>query len=188
MKAPKPMRIAVEICATPLKANCTYTMPMPANTSSVSALAIVGIFRDRRVARSSPKNTTDGKKRSGTGNTNKMIGRKYPWNKYAQIMIADFMYGGMENTTATTLNDAYMVDQRGLLDFNPDGVISHEAGHQWYGDLITNRSWGHLWLHESYASYLEARFMGSYYGDEQYARETYDNGLSGVNADRERLN
>jgi len=114
----------------------------------------------------------------------RLIGVPYPWNKYAQVFIADFMYGGMENTTATTLNDYALVDQRGLIDYNPDGLIAHEAAHMWFGDLVTNRSWGHLWLHESYATYLASRYNGYRYGEEDFLKEMYDNGLSGIRADQ----
>ncbi len=108
------------------------------------------------------------------------LGVPYPWNKYAQIMIAEFMYGGMENTTATTLNDYMLVDKRGLLDYNPDGVIAHEAAHMWFGDLVTNRSWDHLWIHESYATYLASRYKGHRYGDDVFVKDMYDNGQIAV--------
>ncbi len=111
------------------------------------------------------------------------LGVPYPWEKYAQVMIANFMYGGMENTTATTLNDYALVDERGLIDYNPDELIAHEAAHQWFGDLVTNRSWGHLWIHESYATYLAARFCGHYYGDDVFAKEMYDAGTTAEGTD-----
>lgn len=113
-----------------------------------------------------------------------MLGVPYPWEKYGQVMIANFMYGGMENTTATTLNDYALVDERGLVDYNPDELIAHEAAHQWFGDLVTNRSWGHLWIHESYATYLAARFCGNHYGDDVLAKEMYDAGATAEETDK----
>ncbi len=113
----------------------------------------------------------------------RQLGVRYPWSKYAQIFIADFMYGGMENTSATTLNDYALVDERGLLDYNTDGLVAHEAAHQWFGDLVTNRSWGHLWLHESYATFLAARYRGYRYGEDVLAKEMLDNGRSGLKSD-----
>jgi aminopeptidase N len=113
-----------------------------------------------------------------------LTGIPYPWNKYAQIFIADFMYGGMENTTATTLNDYALVDQRGFIDYNPDGLVAHEAAHMWYGDLVTNRSWGHLWLHESFATYLASRYKLHKYGEDAYAKEIYDAGQSANQSDQ----
>lgn len=107
----------------------------------------------------------------------------YPWDKYAQVMISEYMYGGMENTTATTLNDYALVDRRGLIDYNPDGLIAHEIAHQWFGDLVTNRSWAHLWIHESYATYLAARYEGHRYGQDAFAKRIYDNGNIGVRSE-----
>lgn len=115
---------------------------------------------------------------------NKLIGVRYPWPKYAQVMLEDFMYGGMENTSATTLNDYSLVDWRGRVEYNPDGLIAHEAAHQWFGDLITNRSWDHLWLHESYATYLASRYTLYKYGSDAFAKEMYDAGQSGIKSDQ----
>lgn len=97
-----------------------------------------------------------------------LLGVPYPWNKYSQIVIDEFMYGGMENTTATTLNDYALVSDTMRLDYNPDGLIAHELAHQWFGDLVTNRSWDHLWIHESFATYLAARYLGYKYGQDAY--------------------
>lgn len=113
-----------------------------------------------------------------------LTGIPYPWDKYAQIFIQDFMYGGMENTTATTLNDFALVDRRGFIDYNPDGLVAHEAAHMWYGDLVTNRSWGHLWVHESFATYIASRYRGHRYGADVFAKEVFDQGQAGLQADQ----
>jgi len=96
------------------------------------------------------------------------IGYEYPWDKYAQIIIKDFMYGGMENTTATTLTDHLMVDARMVLD--ADGAtesvatIAHELAHQWWGDLLTCKDWSHAWLNESFASYFQKLYTEYAFG------------------------
>lgn len=113
----------------------------------------------------------------------KLTGVKFPWNKYAQVFIAEFMFGGMENTTATTLNDNSLVDSYGLIDNNPDGLIAHEAAHQWFGNLIINRSWGHLWLHESFATYLSSLFMGFKYSKDDLIMDMYNQRLGSINTD-----
>jgi aminopeptidase N len=82
-------------------------------------------------------------------------GVPYPWEKFDQIIIDDFMWGGMENTTAVTLNDACVVDRRAALDFPSDPVVAHELAHMWFGDLVTARDWTHLWLNEGFATYCE---------------------------------
>lgn len=80
----------------------------------------------------------------------------YPWEKYAQVVVEQFTHGGMENTGATTLTEWALHDARAMLDSSPDGLISHELAHQWWGDLVTCKDWAHLWLNEGFASYAEA--------------------------------
>ena len=82
-------------------------------------------------------------------------GIKYPYAKYAQTMARDFG-GGMENITATTQTDQMIHDARFELDGDSDGLQSHELAHQWFGDYLTCRSWGDLWLNESFATYFQA--------------------------------
>jgi aminopeptidase N len=82
----------------------------------------------------------------------------YPYVKYAQIAVADFIFGGMENTTATTQTDTTLHDARAHLDFSSDGLVAHELAHQWFGDLLTCKDWSHAWLNEGFATYFEALF------------------------------
>ncbi|MEQ9079271.1 MAG: M1 family metallopeptidase, partial [Sandaracinaceae bacterium] len=96
------------------------------------------------------------------GNTPEMIrlfseklSTPYPWAKYAQIVVADFIFGGMENTSATTLFERALLDERAALDVDMDALVAHELAHQWFGDLVTCRDWSHAWLNEGFATYLE---------------------------------
>ncbi|MFM9945215.1 MAG: M1 family metallopeptidase [Bacteroidia bacterium] len=86
-------------------------------------------------------------------------GIAYPWEAYSQVMVQDFMYGAMENTTATIFGDFFNVDNRAFLDRNYIGVNCHELTHQWFGDLITARGGGDTWLQESYATYYAKIFF-----------------------------
>ncbi len=83
------------------------------------------------------------------------FGVRYPYDKYAQIFVADFIFGGMENTTATTLTDVVLMDERAAIDYQVDDLVAHELAHQWFGDLLTCRDWGQGWLNEGFATYSE---------------------------------
>jgi aminopeptidase N len=83
------------------------------------------------------------------------IGVPYPHRRYSQIAVPDFIFGGMENTSATTLTELVLLDARAALDHDMDGLISHELAHQWWGDLLTCREWSEAWLNEGFATYFE---------------------------------
>ncbi|RMH41929.1 MAG: peptidase M1 [Deltaproteobacteria bacterium] len=83
------------------------------------------------------------------------FGVRYPYASYSQVFVADFIFGGMENTTATTLTDTVLYDERAALDFDVDALVAHELAHQWFGDLLTCRDWGQGWLNEGFATYAE---------------------------------
>ncbi len=81
-------------------------------------------------------------------------GYRYPWPKYAQICVDEYNWGGMEHTSATTLTRRTLHDERAHLDVSSDGLVAHELAHQWFGDLLTCKDWGELWLNESFATYF----------------------------------
>ena len=83
------------------------------------------------------------------------FGVPYPYPRYAQVFVADFIFGGMENTSATTLTDTVLLDERAALDYDVDALVAHELAHQWFGDLVTCRDWGEGWLNEGFATYSE---------------------------------
>lgn len=75
----------------------------------------------------------------------------YPWPKYSQVVVRDYIAAAMENTTAVIFTEALQVDDRALLDKNYDDLIAHELFHHWFGNLVTCESWAHLPLNESLA-------------------------------------
>ncbi len=95
-------------------------------------------------------------------NTSRMIrffeekfGYAYPYPKYAQIIVDEFLFGAMENTSATTITDRCLLDERAEMDLNYDDIVAHELAHQWWGDLVTCKDWSQIWLNESFATYSE---------------------------------
>ncbi len=108
-----------------------------------------------------PKGQT-GNGRRAFGNTPKMLeaferltGVPYPYEKYSQVAVQDFIFGGMENTSATTQTDMTLHDAKAHVDFSSDPLVSHELAHQWFGDLVTCRDWSHGWLNEGFATFME---------------------------------
>ncbi len=79
----------------------------------------------------------------------------YPWSKYAQVVVRDFVSGAMENTTASVFMEDLQVDTRYLIDQDWDGIIAHELFHQWFGNLVTCESWSNLTMNEAFATYSE---------------------------------
>ncbi|MCS7161854.1 MAG: M1 family metallopeptidase [Bacteroidia bacterium] len=93
----------------------------------------------------------------------------FPWEKYAQVPVADYIYGAMENTTATIFGDFFHVDERAYLDRSYVEVNAHELSHQWFGNYVTARSAAHMWLQEGFATYYARWLMGQLFGPEVYA-------------------
>lgn len=95
-----------------------------------------------------------------------ILGVKYPWEKYAQIAVREFVSGAMENTTATVHGDFVIKSPNQLVDNSDDAVIAHELFHHWFGNLVTTESWSNLPLNESFADYSEYLWASHFYGEE----------------------
>ncbi len=108
------------------------------------------------------------------GNTPEMItfygellNMPFPWQKYSQIIVRNFVTGAMENTTASVFMEDLNMNRRELLDYNWDDIISHELFHQWFGDYVTCESWANLPLNESFATYGEYLWYFHKYGADE---------------------
>lgn len=103
------------------------------------------------------------------------LGFDYPWAKYSQIIVRDYVSGAMENTSATLHGEFLNRNSRELLDETYEDVISHELFHQWFGDLVTTESWSNIPLNESFATYGEYLWNEYKYGKEYADYKLYDN-------------
>ncbi len=101
------------------------------------------------------------------------IGVAYPYARYSQIAVSDFIFGGMENTSATTQTDRTLHDETAHIDFSSDPLVSHELAHQWFGDLMTCRDWEHAWLNEGFATFMEAVWREADLGADEYLYNIY---------------
>src|SRR4028119_1023944 len=115
--------------------------------------------------------------RRSMGKTPQMIeffsekfGYPYPYPKYAQVCVDDFIFGGMENTSTTLLTDRCLLDERAALDNQrTESLVAHELAHQWFGDLVVIKHWSHAWIKEGLASYSEVFWTDYEYGADDAA-------------------
>ncbi|MGC8613092.1 MAG: M1 family aminopeptidase [Conexivisphaera sp.] len=111
-------------------------------------------------------------------------GLKYQWPNYKQVVVPEFIYGGMENTTSTLLMDYTLHDEHahcpgtkfpcpGMEDYTSDPLVAHELAHQWFGDLVTTEDWPHIWLNESFATFMEAIYERHALGEDEFRYTLY---------------
>ncbi|ABO08036.1 M1 family metallopeptidase [Pyrobaculum calidifontis] len=114
------------------------------------------------------------------------LGVPYPYERYAQVVVPEFIYGGMENTTFTILTDWTIHDKHAqcpysgfpcleLEDFSSHPLVAHEMAHMWFGDLVTAKDWAHITINESFATFLEALWTERSKGRDEYLYEIYTN-------------
>jgi len=106
----------------------------------------------------------------------RLTGVPFPWQRYSQIVVSDFIFGGMENTTATTMYEHVLLDERAVLDISSNDLVAHELAHQWFGDFVTCRDWSHAWLNEGFATFMEHVER-----EDRIGRDEYDYGVSSDN-------
>jgi len=101
------------------------------------------------------------------------IGVNYPWAKYGQAAVHDYHWGGMENTSLTTLNFRTLFTAETENLFSSDSLVAHELAHQWFGDLVTCKDWSHIWLNEGFATYYDWLWQGDFGGTNETLHALY---------------
>ncbi|MBC7772043.1 MAG: hypothetical protein H7210_06085, partial [Pyrinomonadaceae bacterium] len=110
----------------------------------------------------------------------KLFDEPYPWDKYSQAIARNFAAGAMENTSCTTFADFAATGSGAFLE----GIIVHELGHQWFGDLVAYKGWEHTWLGEGWANYSEALWAEHLGGEKGYQQAVLSNRRSETGAER----
>jgi aminopeptidase N len=109
----------------------------------------------------------------------KITGVDYPWPKYSQIVVRDYVSGAMENTSATLHAQGAQQDARQLVDENRwEDIISHELFHQWFGDYVTCESWSNITMNESFADFSEILWLEHKHGADAAAAHNYNSQLA----------
>ncbi|MFQ5447741.1 MAG: M1 family aminopeptidase, partial [Saprospiraceae bacterium] len=97
-----------------------------------------------------------------------ILGVKYPWPKFSQVVVRDYVSGAMENTTAVVFGDFMQATDRELIDnLSNENVVAHEMFHHWFGDYVTCESWANITLNEGFANYSEYLWLEHQYGHDQ---------------------
>ncbi len=102
------------------------------------------------------------------------IGVKYPWKKYSQVVVRDYVSGAMENTTASIFGEFVQRHERDLIDNHNERIVAHELMHHWFGDYVTCESWANLTMNEGFANYSEYLWF-----EHKYGRDAADYHLRG---------
>ncbi len=114
-------------------------------------------------------------------------GYDYPYPKYAQVCVDDFIFGGMENTSTTLLTDRCLLDERAATDnMRTESLVLHELAHQWFGDLVVIKHWSHAWIKEGMASYAEVFWTEQEYGKDDAAYYLLNEARSYISEDSTR--
>ncbi len=109
----------------------------------------------------------------------KITGIDYPWPKYSQVVVRDYVSGAMENTTATVHAQSAQQDARQLVDENRwEDVISHELFHHWFGDYVTCESWSNITLNESFADLSEILWLAYKHGPDAAGEHNFNSQLN----------
>ncbi len=114
-----------------------------------------------------------------------VTGQIYPWNKLSLSTVSDFTFGGMENVSAITLTEGTLHDKFSEPQVSSVSLVAHETAHQWFGDLLTCRTWSQAWLNEGFATFFEALYTQHAYGEDEFDYEMRRDHMAVIHADNQ---
>ena len=102
-----------------------------------------------------------------------LTGVRYPYAKFSQAVVSDYMFGGMENITMVTNTIGAIYEENESPPASAEGLVLHELAHQWFGDTVTCRDWSHIWVNEGWASFLPHFYIREKHGEDAYHLSRY---------------
>ena len=112
-------------------------------------------------------------------------GVDYPYEQYAQTAVHNFIFQGQENVSSTTLTENTLHDERADPDYPSTGLVSHELGQHWFGNLVQGRDWANIWLNEGFATYLSALYTQHHEDNDAFRFEIYNDQIAEQTQDRD---
>ncbi|MDJ1130900.1 M1 family metallopeptidase [Streptomyces iconiensis] len=99
---------------------------------------------------------------------------RYPFENYG-ILAADAQTGFELETQTLSLFERELLTSRSYPSWYKQSLMVHELAHQWFGNSVTPRRWGDLWLNEGHATWYEWSYGAERGGPavERRAREAY---------------
>ena len=107
-------------------------------------------------------------------------GVPYPGERYTQVLLPNGP--AQEMVEMAVMSERY--GRAALDDPREDHLVVHELAHQWWGNLVTARTWSHFWLNEGTATFMVAAYKERFWGRDEYDRELgmarlrYENALA----------
>ncbi|MFT4022591.1 MAG: M1 family metallopeptidase [Flavihumibacter sp.] len=90
---------------------------------------------------------------------------EYPWAK-EKIGLVETPHLGMEHQSMTAYGNKFRYVKLGNEDY--DWLMTHEFGHEWWANKVSNKDWAHMWIQEGICSYGDALFTREAAGEAAY--------------------
>ena len=103
---------------------------------------------------------------------------EYPWAK-EKIGIAETPHLGMEHQSMNAYGNKFKYTKVGGEDF--DWLLTHEFGHEWWANKVSNKDWAHMWIQEGICTYGDALYVRELAGEEAYQQVMQKNARNSQN-------